>query len=126
MRGLGGLIAAGMVAAVPDIGEAQARGSRVSAREYDGWRQYSVHCARCHGQDVLGNPVAANLLESARMGGPLAGNEAFNQVVAKGRADRGMPAFRGTLSAEQMDAIYAYVKGRADARIKPGRPTGPS
>jgi mono/diheme cytochrome c family protein len=34
----------------------------VSKIEYEGWRQYSVNCARCHGQDVLPNPVAANLL----------------------------------------------------------------
>jgi len=35
---------------------------KVSPAEYEGWRQYSVNCARCHGQDVLPNPVAANLL----------------------------------------------------------------
>src|SRR5215213_9364446 len=26
---------------------------KVSRTEYEGWRQYSVNCARCHGQDVL-------------------------------------------------------------------------
>jgi mono/diheme cytochrome c family protein len=25
-------------------------GAVVSAAEYEGWRQYSVQCARCHGQ----------------------------------------------------------------------------
>ena len=99
-----------------------ATGSQVGTREYEGWRQYSVHCARCHGQDVLGNPVAANLLESTREGGPVAGREAFLAVVQAGRLDRGMPAFGDQISKEQSDAIYAYVKGRAEGKIGPGRP----
>ena len=98
---------------------------RVNAQEYEGWRQYSVHCARCHGQDVVGNPVAANLLQSAGEGGPFAGRDAFTKVVAEGRLDKGMPAFKEITSPEQRDAVYAYVKGRADKRIPAGRPTAP-
>src|SRR5918996_744559 len=45
-------------------------GAKVSVLEYEGWRQYSVQCARCHGQDVLPNPVAANLLVSVATRGP--------------------------------------------------------
>ena len=48
----------------------KAGGSKVSRLEYEGWRQYSVNCARCHGQDVLPNPVAANLLVSVKSGRP--------------------------------------------------------
>jgi mono/diheme cytochrome c family protein len=33
-----------------------------------------------------------------------------------------MPAFSSVLSDAQIDAIYAYVKGRADKKIPPGRP----
>jgi mono/diheme cytochrome c family protein len=123
-----GLIAIG-VALVPwSAAEAQERGPRpqVSAAEYDGWRQYSVQCARCHGQDVTGNPVAANLLVSARSGGPVAAKEAFTKVVAEGRAARGMPGFKDIMSAEQIAAVYTYVKGRADGRIPVGRPAAPS
>jgi mono/diheme cytochrome c family protein len=120
--GLAGLILLGTSAV--DDASAQAS-AQVSAPEYEGWRQYSVHCARCHGQDVLGNPVAANLLESAREGGALAGRDAFVAVVQAGRTDRGMPAFDGVLSKEQSGAIYAYVKGRADGRIPAGRPARP-
>ena len=47
-------------------------GPKLSGPEYEGWRQYSAHCARCHGQDVVGNPVAADLLKSAAAGGPVA------------------------------------------------------
>jgi mono/diheme cytochrome c family protein len=103
-----------------------AQSGKITQTEYEGWRQYSVNCARCHGQDVLPNPVAANLLVSAGPGGPMASEEKFVQVVSEGRPDRGMPAFKSLLSPSQNQAIYAYVKGRADKRIPPGRPEPPA
>jgi mono/diheme cytochrome c family protein len=121
-----GLVAFGVVLVPWSAGEAQQRAPQVSAAEYEGWRQYSVQCARCHGQDVTGNPVAANLLVSARAGGPVAAKEAFTKVVADGRAAKGMPAFKDIMSAEQIAAVYTYVKGRADGRIPVGRPAAPS
>jgi mono/diheme cytochrome c family protein len=103
----------------------QGGGPKVSQLEYEGWRQYSVNCARCHGQDALPNPVAANLLVSLAPGGPMASPERFAQVVSEGRPDRGMPAFKGLMTPEQINATYAYVKGRAEKRIPPGRPASP-
>jgi polar amino acid transport system substrate-binding protein len=116
------LVALGAAGAPLGVSEAQDRGPRVSAEEYEGWRQYSTHCARCHGQDVVGNPVAANLLVSTREGGPVADKAAFMKVVAEGRPARGMPAFKDIMTPDQIAAAYAYVKGRADGRIPPGRP----
>jgi mono/diheme cytochrome c family protein len=109
-----------------------AQGQEGAAKEsgekqiYEGWRQYSVHCARCHGQDVLGNPVTANLLESVAPGGATADRTAFTEVVLKGRTDRGMPGFEKDLEPAQVDAIYAYVRGRAEKKIPPGRPKNPA
>lgn len=104
---------------------AQGKSGKLSMAEYEGWRQYSVNCARCHGQDVLPNPVAANLLISLRSGGPIASADKFMQVVSEGRPDRGMPAFKVIMSPDQVQATYAYVKGRAEGRISPGRPERP-
>jgi cytochrome c len=101
-------------------------GAKVSALEYEGWRQYSVQCARCHGQDVLPNPVAANLLVSVAPGGPSADKATFTKVVTDGREERGMPAFAGIMTPEQVEAVYAYVKGRAEKRIPAGRPKEPA
>jgi polar amino acid transport system substrate-binding protein len=84
-----------------------------------------VNCARCHGQDVLPNPVAANLLISLAPGGPIDTEQKFYQVVNDGRPARGMPAFKGVLSDQQIGEIYAYVHGRAGKRIPPGRPAQP-
>jgi mono/diheme cytochrome c family protein len=113
-------------AAKPGAKPAAGGGAKVSKLEYEGWRQYSVHCARCHGQDVLPNPVAANLLVSLGPGGPISSEETFAQVVTAGRPASGMPAFKGTLSPDDIKAIYAYVKGRAEKRIPPGRPEQPA
>ena len=106
-------------------GDQPANAPKVSPAEYEGWRQYSVNCARCHGQDVLPNPVAANLLTSLAPGGPVDTPEKFSQVVSEGRPHRGMPAFKGTMSPDQIQAVHAYVKGRAEKKITPGRPAKP-
>lgn len=101
------------------------KGFKVTPLEYEGWRQYSVHCARCHGQDVLGNPVAADLLMLLGPNGPIKTEEMFADMVTAGAPASGMPPFKGVLTPEQIKAIYAYVKGRADKRIPPGRPAPP-
>jgi mono/diheme cytochrome c family protein len=74
---------------------------------------------------VLPNPVAANLLISLGPGGPVDTEQKFSQVVAEGRPERGMPAFKDIMSAEQIRSVYAYVEGRAEKRIPPGRPARP-
>jgi mono/diheme cytochrome c family protein len=106
--------------------EPSGKGFKVSKLEYEGWRQYSANCARCHGQDVLPNPVAANLLLSLAPGGPINSEQAFADIVMAGRPASGMPAFKEVLTQGQIKAIYAYVKGRAGKRISPGRPARPA
>ena len=107
-------------------GAAAQEGPAVSKVEYEGWRQYNVHCARCHGQDALPNPVAANLLVSLAPDGPAADKATFTKIVVEGRTSGGMPAFKGTVEPAQVEAMYAYLKGRAEKRIPPGRPKSPS
>ena len=102
------------------------KGFKVNQLEYEGWRQYSANCARCHGQDVLPNPVAANLLLSLAPGGPIKSEQMFADIVTAGRAASGMPPFKETLTQDQIKAIYAYVKGRAEKRIQPGRAARPA
>ena len=110
---------------LPWLGVAAQGPGATPAEVYEGWRQYSVHCARCHGQDVLGNPVAANLLESAAPGGPMATEEAFKAVVLEGRPAQGMPGFAELMTAEKIDAVWKYVRGRAHGQIPSGRPKAP-
>jgi mono/diheme cytochrome c family protein len=115
------LLGAGLTGGAAAQGREKA-GAKLDAEAYEGWRQYSAHCARCHGQDVLGNPVAADLLKATAAGGPVAEKAAFVTAVKTGRPKRGMPGFAKVIDDAQTNAIFAYVKGRADGKIPAGRP----
>ena len=96
------------------------QGGRASTVEYDGWRQYMVNCARCHGDDAVGGVLAADLRASVAKGAVDAAS--FHAVVSVGRREKGMPGFKGVLSDQQIAAIYAYVNARAQKRLPAGRP----
>ena len=90
---------------------------------YDGWKQYNLNCARCHGEDVLGSTIAPHLVVSLKPDGPINTKEAFIQVVCAGRPEKGMPAWCPLgMEMEKIEQIYAYVKGRSAGEIGPGRP----
>jgi mono/diheme cytochrome c family protein len=101
----------------------QAPKDTVSQEVYDGWKQYNLNCARCHGEDVLGTTIAPHLLVSLKPEGPINTKEAFLQVVCAGRPDKGMPSWCALgMDPPTIEKIYAYVKARSDAKMSPGRP----
>jgi cytochrome c len=95
-------------------------GGRASKVEYEGWRQYMVNCARCHGDDAVGGVVAPDLRASLAKGA--VDSASFHAVVSTGRREKGMPGFKGVLSDKQIAATYAYVNARAQKRLPAGRP----
>lgn len=101
----------------------QAPRDTVSQAVYDGWKQFNLNCARCHGEDVMGTTIAPHLILSLKPDGPINSKELFMQTVCAGRPAKGMPAWCALgLGMDKIDAIYQYVKGRSDAKIGPGRP----
>lgn len=95
----------------------------VSQEVYDGWKQYNLNCARCHGEDVLGTTIAPHLILSLKPEGPVNTKELFVQTVCAGRPANGMPSWCALgMELSTIDKIYAYVKGRSDAKLAPGRP----
>jgi mono/diheme cytochrome c family protein len=95
----------------------------VSQEVYTGWKQFNLNCARCHGEDVQGTTIAPHLIVSLRPDGPINTKEIFVQTVCAGRPAKGMPAWCALgLDMEKINEIYAYVKGRSDSKIHPGRP----
>jgi mono/diheme cytochrome c family protein len=95
----------------------------VSQEVYTGWKQFNLNCARCHGEDVQGTTIAPHLIVSLRPDGPINTKELFVQTVCAGRPAKGMPAWCALgLDMEKINQIYAYVKGRSDSKIHPGRP----
>jgi mono/diheme cytochrome c family protein len=118
-------LAAGLLAlGIPNrpLASQERPAARASKVEYEGWRQYMVNCARCHGDDAVGGVMAPDLRKSVSSG---AVNEAaFHSAVKAGRRGKGMPGFQGTVSDEQISAMYAYVAARAKGRLAAGRPGG--
>jgi hypothetical protein len=95
----------------------------VDQTTYDGWKQYNLNCARCHGEDVLGSTIAPHLVASLKPDGPVNTQEAFVQVVCAGRPEKGMPSWCALgMEPAKINQIYSYVKGRSEGKIGPGRP----
>ena len=70
-----------------------------------GFDQYARHCAVCHGFRAIGGGVIPDLryLTPEK-------HEVFGQIVGEGMLHAaGMPSFEDRLSAEDIEAIHAYV-----------------
>jgi len=101
----------------------QAPRDTVSQAVYNGWKQFNLNCARCHGEDVQGTTIAPHLVESLKPDGPINTKELFIQTVCKGRPEKGMPAWCSLgLDTATIEQLYAYVKGRSDGKVHLGRP----
>ncbi len=101
----------------------QAPKDTVDQTTYDGWKQYNLNCARCHGEDVLGTTIAPHLVVSLKPDGPISTPELFTQVVCAGRPEKGMPSWCALgMDPAKIGQIYSYVKGRSEGKIHPGRP----
>jgi hypothetical protein len=90
---------------------------------YDGWKQFNLNCARCHGEDVQGTTIAPHLIVSLRPDGSIPTKELFMQTVCAGRPERGMPSWCALgMEMGKIEAIYSYVKGRSEGKLHQGRP----
>jgi mono/diheme cytochrome c family protein len=95
-----------------------AEGNKVDAQTLNGWRTWrAMACERCHGAAQEGM-VGPSLLDSLKV----LDKEQFKLAVLKGRVEKGMPNFDGSkMVAENIDFLYAYLKGRSDGAIAAGR-----
>jgi hypothetical protein len=101
----------------------QAPRDTVDQATYDGWKQFNLNCARCHGEDVLGTTIAPHLIMSLKPDGPINTQELFVQVVCAGRPSKGMPSWCALgMDPAKINQMYSYVKGRSEGKIGPGRP----
>jgi mono/diheme cytochrome c family protein len=101
----------------------QAPKDTVDQITYDGWKEFNLNCARCHGEDVIGTTIAPHLIMSLKPDGPINTQETFVQVVCAGRPEKGMPAWCSLgMDPAKINEIYSYVKGRSEGKIGPGRP----
>lgn len=92
-------------------------GDKVDANTFKGWQTWrAMACERCHGAEQQGmvGPSLVNSLKTLT-------KDQFETTVLNGRVDKGMPNFGGSPRVkENIDNLYAYLKGRSDGAIKPG------
>ena len=95
-------------------------GNKVDAATLQGWKTWrALACERCHGAAQEGM-VGPSLIESLKR----LSKEEFHDKVMKGNPERGMPPFSGSeMVNKNWEGLYAYLKGRSDGAIQPGRLT---
>ncbi len=95
-----------------------ADGNKVDKATLEGWRTWrALACERCHGARQEGM-VGPSLIDGLKR----LSKEEFKQSILKGRPEKGMPNFDGSkMVTENIDGLYAYLKGRSDGAIQPGR-----
>ena len=93
-------------------------GNKVDAKTLNGWKTWrALACERCHGAEQEGM-VGPSLVESLKK----LSKEDFHTVIMNGRPEKGMPPFSGSpMVTQNWEGLYAYLKGRSDGEIKPGR-----
>lgn len=114
------LAATGIVHAADDAPYKVVEGNKVDADTLKGWRTWrSMACERCHGANQEG-AVGPSLVERLKV----LSKDDFKNAVLKGKIDKGMPNFDGSKQVvDNIDYLYAYLKGRSDGKIGPGRVT---
>jgi mono/diheme cytochrome c family protein len=95
-----------------------ADGHKVDAQTLSGWKTWrAMACERCHGaaQEGMVGPSLVNSLK-------VLSKDEFKVTVLKGRIEKGMPNFDSSkMVSDNIDNLYAYLKGRSDGAIEPGR-----
>lgn len=89
-------------------------GNKVDAETMKGFRAWrAAACDRCHGAQQEGS-VGPSLIEGLKR----LSKEQFVEIVTNGRQARGMPGYKTNSTVmENMDQLYAYLKGRSDGAI---------
>ncbi len=89
-------------------------GYKVDSATMKGFRAWrAAACDRCHGANQEGM-VGPSLISSMKV----LSKEEFVKTVAEGRLEKGMVAFKTSkIVMENMDNLYAYLKGRSDGAI---------
>ena len=98
---------------------AEGKAPQVAKDVFHGYQFYNSYCYRCHGTDATGGQLAPDLRRSLTAGMK---QQEFLSIAMAGKAEKGMPAWAGFLTEDDVIHIYRYVKGRSLDLIPSGRP----
>jgi len=89
-------------------------GYKVDSGTMQGFRTWrAVACDRCHGANQQGL-VGPSLLESMKV----LSRAEFDKTILDGRLEKGMPSWKESKQVvDNLDHLYAYLKGRSDGAI---------
>jgi mono/diheme cytochrome c family protein len=90
-------------------------GTKVDAETLKGFKTWrAAACDRCHGANQEGL-VGPSLVQSLKT----LTKDDFKKAVTEGRLEKGMPSFKTShMVMDNLDNLYAYLKGRSDGAIK--------
>jgi hypothetical protein len=93
-------------------------GDKVDPQTLMGWKTWrALACERCHGAEqegLVGPPLVESMKKLTK--------EEFHTTMMNGRPEKGMPPFNASqMVMQNWEGLYAYLKGRSDGQIKPGR-----
>ena len=93
-------------------------GFKVDSNTMNGFRAWrAAACDRCHGANQQGL-VGPSLLETFKT----LSKEEFVKTVTDGRLEKGMPSFKTSQTVmDNIDGLYAYLKGRSNGDITQAR-----
>ena len=93
-------------------------GTRVDSETMKGFRTWrAAACDRCHGANQEGM-VGPSLIVSLKT----LSKDEFVKTLTEGRLEKGMPAWKTSKQVmDNMDHLYAYLKGRSDGAITQAR-----
>lgn len=96
-------------------------GVRVDGNTLSGFKTWrSAACDRCHGANQEGM-VGPSLIDSLKR----LSKDEFVTTVTNGRLDKGMPSFKENRQVvDNIDRLYAYLKGRSNGDIKRAKVEG--
>ncbi len=91
-------------------------GKKVDSATFKGYQTYKrQRCETCHGQTAEGSAAFPNLLTALKT----KTQDEFKTVVLEGR--NAMPAHKNNKAVvDNIDGLYAYLKGRSDGAIPAG------
>jgi cytochrome c len=98
---------------------APGKGGKVTKDVFRGYELFNSYCFRCHGTDATGSQLGPDLRHSLAAGMK---QQAFLAVAMAGRTAKGMPAWAGFLSTQEVTQVYRYTKGRSLDLVPAGRP----
>jgi cytochrome c len=92
---------------------------QVTKDVFRGYELFNSYCYRCHGTDATGSQLGPDLRHSLASGMT---QQQFLSVAMAGRKEKGMPAWAGFLSKQEVIQTWQYTKGRSLDLVPVGRP----